>query len=198
MGFGMARDHESVRLVPDVTVDHVAMAVLLAALAAVLAQLSIQLPGGIPFSFQPFAVFFAGLLLGPIWGGFALLVYFAVGLAGVPVFSNLGAGLGYVLGPTGGFLVGFVLAAIAIGAVTHRAVEPRPFAAISPLAVTLGLLLGIVLVYAVGIPWFASVQGMSLAAGADFLALFFVGDLIKAALTVGLFWGGSDHIDQLR
>lgn len=188
----MAETHGDVDLVSEAGVERLAAAVLLAALTAVLAQASIQLPGGIPFSFQPFAVFFAGLLLGPLWGGFALTVYVLAGIAGAPVFSNLGAGVGYVAGPTGGFLVGFLLAAVVIGAVAHRRWQPRSLAEIATPVTALALIAGLVPIYAVGVPWFASVQGWSLVRAGTFLAPFLLGDCIKVAITVGIVRGGAD------
>jgi biotin transport system substrate-specific component len=194
----MSQEHESVDLVPETTVSYVATAVVMAALTAVLAQLSIQLPGGIPFSFQPFPVFFAGLVLGPVWGGFSLLLYLVVGLAGAPVFSTGGAGVGYFLGPTGGFLVGFLLAAVLIGAVVHRSRTPKPFSELSPAIAAVALVLSLVPIYAVGVPWFAEVQGWTLLRAADFMALFAVGDVLKVALSVGIVVGGNETLAQLE
>jgi len=188
--------HEGVELVPDVTVENLARAVLFAALTAVLAQASIQLPGGIPFSFQPFGVFFAGLVLGPLWGGFSLGLYLLAGVAGAPIFSNGAAGLGAVAGPTGGFLVGFLLAAVVIGAVAHRRVEPRPVATLTVPVAVAALVVGMAVMYAVGVPWFASVQGWSLARAATFLAPFALGDLLKVAITVGIVRVGGEAIDR--
>ncbi|MFC7131675.1 MULTISPECIES: biotin transporter BioY [Salinibaculum] len=193
----MSERHESVELVPDTTVSHVAVAVLLAALTAVLSQVSIPLPGGVPFSFQPFPVFFAGLLLGPVWGGFSVLLYLVVGLAGAPVFSDGGAGVGYVLGPTGGFLVGFLLAAVVIGAVVHRSATPTPFGDISAAVAAVALVLALVPIYGVGVPWLADVQGWTLARAASFMAPFAVGDALKVALSVGIVAGGSETLDRL-
>ncbi|MEF8786966.1 MAG: biotin transporter BioY [Haloarculaceae archaeon] len=193
----MSQEHESVELVPDTTVSHVAVAVLLAALTAVLAQISIPL-GSVPFSFQPFPVFFAGLLLGPLWGGFAVLLYIVVGLAGAPVFSGGGAGVGYFLGPTGGFLVGFLLAAVLIGAIVHRSVEPKPFGEISPVVAGVALLLSLVPIYAVGVPWLAEVSGISLSAAASAMSLFAVGDVLKVLLSVGIVVGGNETLAQLK
>jgi biotin transport system substrate-specific component len=190
--------HESVDLVPDTTVSYIAVAVLLAALTAVLAQISIQLPGGVPFSFQHFPVFFAGLLLGPVWGGFAVLLYIVVGLAGAPVFSGGGAGIGYFIGPTGGFLIGFLLAAAVVGGVVHRSVEPRPFSEISPLVAGGALLVSLVPIYAVGVPWLASVSGIPLGAAASAMALFAIGDVLKALLTAALVAGGDGTLAQLE
>ncbi len=189
---------ESVDLVEGAVIRRLSMAVMIAALTAVLAQFSIQLPGGVPFSFQPFGVFFAGLLLGPLWGGFALLLYFLVGLAGAPVFSNAQAGIAYVAGPTGGFLVGFIVAAALIGFVAHRSLSPKPIAELSALWITLALLAGLVPTYIAGIIWFAVVQNVSLLSAASAMSLFAVGDLIKIAITVGIVAGGNELLPDRR
>jgi biotin transport system substrate-specific component len=188
----MAETHDDVELVSEAGVEHLATAVLLAALTAVLAQASIQLPGGIPLSFQPFGVFFAGLLLGPLWGGFTLVVYLLAGIAGAPVFSNLGAGAGYFAGPTGGFLVGFLLGAVVIGGAAHRRLQPRPLSELGAPVAAIALLAGLVPIYGVGIPWFASVQGWSIVRAATYLAPFLLGDLIKVAVAVGVVRGGAE------
>lgn len=182
----MASEHESVDLVADDTVKNVSLAVAIAALTAVLAQLSIPLPGNVPFSLQPFGPFLAGLVLGPLWGGFALAVYVLAGVAGAPVFANGGAGLGYVAGPTGGFIVGFVLSAVVIGAVAHRQVQPRPLTALDERFQVLALAAGMAVSYAVATPWFASVQGWSLVRAASFMAPFAATDVVKAAIVVAV------------
>jgi biotin transport system substrate-specific component len=194
----MADSYESVELVPDVTVRYVTIAVLLAALTAVLAQVSIPLPGGIPFSLQPFPVFFAGLILGPVWGGFSLSLYLLAGLAGAPVFSNGGAGVGYLLGPTGGFLVGFLAAAVLIGALVHRGATPKPFEQISPWIAALALVVALVPIYAAGVPWFAEVQGWTLTRAGGFMAPYAFGDLLKVAISVGIVAGGPGVLDALE
>ena len=195
----MSQDHESVELVPDATVGNVARAVLIAALTAVLAQVSIPVPGiAVPFSLQPFAVYFAGLLLGPVWGGFALLLYIVVGLAGAPVFSNGGAGIGYFLGPTGGFLVGFLLAAIVIGAIAHRRVEPRPLSEVGAVSQVVALAVAIVVIYGVGVPWLAWAQGIPLGSALSVMTPFIPPDVLKAAITVGAVAGGSEVLGGLE
>ncbi|MEF8901693.1 MAG: biotin transporter BioY [Halovenus sp.] len=188
---------ESVELVDAETVGYIAAAVQVAALTGILAWVSVDL-GPVPFSFQPFAVFFAGLLLGPLWGGFAMLVYVFVGLAGAPIFANGGAGLGYVLGPTGGFLVGFVVAAVLVGAIAHRSLTPTSFSDLSTVAATVALVAALGPIYAIGVPWFATVQGWTLVRAGTFMSWFFVGDLIKVVLTVGIVAGGNGLLDRFR
>jgi len=188
----------SIELVEADTVRQVSAAVMIAALTAVLAQFSIQLPGGVPFSFQPFGIFFAGLLLGPLWGGFSISLYVLVGLAGAPVYSNGGAGLGYVLGPTGGFLVGFLVAAAVIGIVAHRSLRPTPVADLSAVSTTVALLAGIAVVYLIGVPWLAAVNGLAITQAASAMALFAVGDLLKIGIAVGIVAGGNELLADLR
>lgn len=190
----MSQQHESVDLVGDETVEHVAKAVLFAALTAALAYASIPVPGvSVPFSFQPFAVFLAGLLLGPLWGGFSMTLYVVVGIAGAPVFSNGGAGFGYFMGPTGGFLIGFILAGIVIGAIVHRRLTPRALTNASTELLMLGLGAGIVVIYAVGFPWWSWAGGITFAEVAAFVAPLLAFDVVKAYLTV-LFVRGSDEL----
>ena len=195
----MAREETaSIDLVDAETVRQLSAAVMLAALTAVLAQFSIDLPGGVPFSFQPFGIFFAGLLLGPVWGGFSISLYVLVGLAGAPVYSNAAAGLGYVLGPTGGFLIGFAVAAVVIGAVAHRSLTTTPIATLSLIPTAIALLAGLVVIYLIGLPWLATVNGWTLTRAASFMAPFVVGDLLKTAITTGVVAGGTGLLADRR
>ena len=108
------------------------------------------------------------------------------------------AGVGYLLGPTGGFLIGFVVAAAVIGFVAHRSLTPDPIAALSPVWVTAALLAGLVAVYLIGVPWLATVNGLALTRAAAAMATFAVGDLAKTALTVGILAGGNELLADLR
>ncbi|MEF8775340.1 MAG: biotin transporter BioY [Haloarculaceae archaeon] len=194
----MSQDTDAVELVPDVTVDSFARAVLIAALVAGLSYVSIRLPGNIPFSFQHFGVFLAGLVLGPLWGGLALLLWIVAGLVGAPVYSSGGAGLGYFLGPTGGFIVGFLLAGVVVGAVVHRSTVPKPVVEVSPGQATIGFALALVPIYAVGVPWFAAVQGLPLGTAVDVMIPFAIGDLIKVAVAGGAVFAGQDLLARIE
>ncbi|QPV63694.1 biotin transporter BioY [Halosimplex litoreum] len=188
----MAEEYESVELVGDETVRNLAGAAVLAALTAALAQLSIPIPSvGVPFSLQPFGPFFAGLLLGPLWGGFAMALYLAAGTAGAPVFSNGAAGIGHFAGRTGGFLVGFALSAVVVGAVAHRGTEARPLSELSTAVELLAVFAGLAVVYAVGVPWMAEVLGISVGAAAGIMAPFAVPDVVKVFVTVAVVEGGA-------
>lgn len=189
----MSQEYESVDLVGDETVKHFTGAVLIAVLTAGLAQLNIPMPGGLPaFSLQLFGMFFAGLLLGPLWGGFAWSLYLLAGIAGAPFFSNGNAGLGYVLvgEGTGGFLIGFLVGAVVSGAIIHRGVEPRDLSNVSVPVQVAGLLASLVVVYVIGVPWLANIFGWSLTRAATVMAPYSVLDLVKLAIAVGMVQGG--------
>jgi biotin transport system substrate-specific component len=111
---------------------------LLAACVAVGAWL--QLPiGAVPITLQPLFVFLAGYLLGPASGAAAVALYVAAGVLGLPVFAGGKAGLGVLLGPTGGYLVGFVLGAGVTGLAAPRGARlgwiPGVLAGVAALAV---------------------------------------------------------------
>lgn len=90
-------------------------AALFVALTAAMASISIPLPGGIPLTLQPFAVNFAGFILGPKLGALSMVVYVILGALGVPVFAGGAGGFNTVLGPTGGFIWSFPLMAYVSG-----------------------------------------------------------------------------------
>jgi biotin transport system substrate-specific component len=188
----MSTPTETVDLIDDETVGYVARAALLVALTGGLAQISLRIPfSPVPVSLQLFGVFLAGLVLGPAWGGFAIALYLLVGVVGAPVFSNGGAGLGYLLGPTGGYLVGFLLAAVLIGAVVHSGMEPRSLEAVSLPTVAVGLVLGLGAIYAFGVPWLAFTAGYGIEKAATVgMLLFLPGDALKVAATALLVRGG--------
>ncbi|MEF8829327.1 MAG: biotin transporter BioY [Haloarcula sp.] len=184
---------QSVDLVDDETVGWFTKAVLIAALTAALAQISIPLPGTLPpFSLQPFGMFFAGLVLGPLWGGVALLLYLLVGIAGAPVFSNANAGLGYVVAGqgTGGFLVGFLVGAVVAGGIAHRRTTPRPVGDLSVPVQAVALVAAVAVVYAIGIPWLAVVTGLPLTRAAAVMAPYVPLDLLKLGIAVAVVQGG--------
>ncbi|MEN6593606.1 MAG: biotin transporter BioY [Clostridiaceae bacterium] len=95
---------------------------LFAALIAVGAFLRVPIPY-VPFTLQTFFVALAGLLLGKKLGAVSALVYMAIGLIGIPVFTE-GGGIAYVLKPTFGYIVGFVLGAYVTGAIARKVETP--------------------------------------------------------------------------
>jgi biotin transport system substrate-specific component len=153
---------------------------LFAALSAIGAFIRVPFPG-VPFTLQVPVVLLAGVALGPRLGAASQAAYLAVGLLGLLVFAT-GGGPGYVLTPTFGFLVGFVLAAAVVGL---AAGDP---AHCSMPRFALALVLGVLAIYGIGVPWFgwnlAAYQGKPVPTGllVKFAALYLPLDLCKAML----------------
>ncbi len=84
---------------------------MFAAVLAVLSQISIPMPSGVPVTLQTFAVALTGFILGWKYGAIATGIYILLGAVGVPVFSNFSGGLGALFGKTGGFIWGFLFLA---------------------------------------------------------------------------------------
>jgi biotin transport system substrate-specific component len=139
----------------------------------------------VPLTLQTLAVLVVGGVLGVVWGPTAVLVYLGLGAVGLPVFHNGTGGLGVLAGPTGGYLVGFVPAALCMGlaAAIWRRRRLRGIAAV--LVLGAGALVATVAIYAVGVPWLAAVAHLSAAKALSVgLVPFIPGDLVKAALAV--------------
>jgi Uncharacterized conserved protein len=194
----MAGQHESVELVGDRTAQHFAVAVLVAALTAAFAQVTVPYPlSPAPFTLQTAGVYLAGLLLGPVWGAFSLVLYLLVGVAGAPVFAGGSAGYGVLVGPTGGYIVSFPVAAALIGGLVHRRVEPRRLDGVSVLLQAAAVLLGLAVVYLVGSAWLAAQLGLPLANALVQGGVVFVpGDVGKAVAVIALATGG--HLARSR
>ena len=140
----------------------ICMAALCAAFIAVMAQVSIPMPLGVPMTMQTFAIMLAGMVLGARKGFVSVLVYILLGIVGVPVFTKLSGGLGIVFGPTGGFILSFPLMAWITGLGAERG---------GWIAVAAGLLAGTVVNYAGGMLMFCLITGQGM--GAAFMACVF-------------------------
>lgn len=156
----------------------VVSAALFAALISAGAVFSIPLPPPLPpFSPAVFFVLLAGLLLGPAVGSAAVGVYLLLGSLGLPVFANGAGGLGHFFTPTGGFLIGYLAAAAASGALADRRAWSFPRSLLAAAA-------GVLALYAIGLPWLQralSARVATLGAAAALMAPYFAGDLAKAA-----------------
>lgn len=88
---------------------------IMTAITAVMAQISIPMPLGVPMTMQTFAITLAGIVLGSKKGGMSILVYVLLGAIGVPVFAGFSGGFQNLVGPTGGFIISFPIMAYLIG-----------------------------------------------------------------------------------
>jgi biotin transport system substrate-specific component len=185
----MATNTESVELVGDEVVGNVARAVLFAAATAATAPVDLVHPlaPNVPITLQTLWVYLSGIVLGPLWAGFAFLLYLLAGVIGLPVFAGANAGLGVVLGPTGGFLVGFPLAAVTIGFVTHGFDGLNPLGEVPVPRLIAALVAGSAVVYAAGAIGFSLVQGIGLLASVSAVVIPFLPvAALKAAATVAI------------
>ncbi len=148
---------------------------LFAALILICTHLSIPLPSGVPLTLQTFAVALGGFLLGPVYGTLAAAVYLLLGAAGLPVFSGFTGGIGRFVGPTGGFLLGFLLLAWGCGLGKKR---PLPIRFLPGLA-------GLLLCHLLGALWYARVADLAFTASAAAVSLpFLPKDIASLALAL--------------
>ncbi len=147
------------------------------------ARISFAIPGNpVPYTMQNFGILVVGGALGLRRGSLAALLYVALGLVGLPFFAEGKGGLAVILGATGGYLVGFVVAAGLVGRLAELGWDRRIGGAIG------ATFLGTVVIYAIGVPWLAVTTGMSagesVAAG---LLPFIAVDAVKLLAAAGVF-----------
>lgn len=155
----------------------------------------ITVPSYVPFTMQTFAVFLAAGVLGARKALLAVLVYILLGVLGLPVFSGGRAGIGVVFGETGGYIIGFLPAVYICGTVSEK-IKCRH-------SLFLSMLLGLIVVYVLGVLWFWVVYAakdtakslLMIATGG--VLPFVVPDLIKIALATVVAGQLKKHTDLL-
>ncbi|MFC1925163.1 biotin transporter BioY [Chloroflexota bacterium] len=183
----------------------IVLALCFAGLTGLMAQVKVAIPGSpVPVTGQTFAVLLCAVMLGKWYGGLSQVFYVGIGICGVPLFTGWSGGWAYFTGVTGGYMVGFILAALFLGYFTDKFVNSRRFVPM------LGLMLfaNFVLIHGVGLLWMnhfhyemwlgtSSTLGFGPYEGRGLLSLlmigtipFIVGDIAKAiaaaALTKGI------------
>ena len=159
--------------------DIVRIAVM-TAIIALCSILSIPMPLGVPITLQTFALFFVLEFSGGKNGTVSFLLYALIGALGAPVFSGLASGIGYLAGPTGGFLIGFVFSCLIFWAFEKKIPEKRR-------THYLVVALSMAACYVSGTVWFAasSKSGVSFASAFAACVLpFIIPDIVKIALAV--------------
>lgn len=160
-----------------------ALIAVFAALVAVLAIIPpIFMVGTVPFAIQMIAVMLAPMVLGSVRAGCAMALYVIVGALGLPVFSGGASGVGVLVGPTCGYLWGWIISGFVAGAVATALLRRRPSKAMLPVWLFVVALVALVIIYVAGIIGLMVVVklsfGAALAANAPLMGL----DLIKAVL----------------
>lgn len=132
---------------PGFTTRQLAVIGVMTAVTSILAPLSLPI-GPVPISLTNLAIYFALYVLGVKFGCISYLVYLLIGFIGVPVFSGFTSGPGKLLGPTGGYLIGFIPMAVIAGILIDKFISNR-------IICLLGMIGGTIVAYAFGTAWLA-------------------------------------------
>jgi len=161
--------------------------VYIALFAAITAALALFPPftlpvGGVPITAQSLGPMLAGCILGARRGGLALLLFIVLVAIGLPLMPGGRGGLGVIISPSGGFILGWALGAFVVGYLVERGWRRLNLVS-AGLACVVG---GILVVYLVGIPWMATFAGISLGQAIAVSAAYVPGDLIKVAVAAAV------------
>lgn len=174
------------RIWPDGRISKGLRSIILAVIGSALLWLSakIQVPfWPVPMTMQTFVVLTLGMAYGWRLGAATVMLYLVEGAAGLPVFAGTpekGIGLAYMLGGTGGYLVGFVLAAAVCGYLAERGWDRRV------VTTALAMLIGNALIYIPGLLWLGSLFGWDKPILEWGLTPFILGDVVKLALAAAI------------
>ena len=147
------------------------------ALIAVCSIISIPI-GEVPVTLQTFAICLAAAMLGWKRGTLSVFVYILLGAVGVPIFAGMKGGVGVLVGPTGGYIIGFLLTALAVGFAADRWRRKA-------LPLTIAMAVGVLLCYVVGTVWFMAVTEMGLGESLLLCVVpFLIPDAVKIAAAV--------------
>lgn len=186
------------RVVTRTWLSDIALVVAGTALVAVLAQVAIPL-WPVPVTGQTLAVLLVGASLGAARGAAALALYAILGGIGLPIYSDASSGWSVLLGPTGGYIIGFIVSAALVGWAAERAWDRGWY---KPIITFIG---GSLVVFAIGLPWLAVSLGQFglpndlqsvLIAG---FYPFIIGGLIKAAIAAAVLpalWAAADRAQK--
>ena len=180
----------------NISIKRIVLIALMTAIICVISPFAIAIPvSPVPVSLATFAIYITLIILGQCDGTISVIVYVLLGFAGAPVFTGFTAGVGKVLGPTGGYIIGYIFLAIVEGIFVERAritrsykgSQARPYEKAS-VTVFFGMLLGTVVLYLFGTLWLARQANMSLVAAFTVGVFpFIIGDVVK--MLVALFLG---------
>jgi len=166
-------------MTPTTQLRMMVYASLFAALMAAGAYLAIPI-GPVPIVLQNMFVFLAGLILGSRWGAASVAVYLLAGACGLPVFAGGLGGIGRIIGPTGGYLLGYLPTVLVIGLISKRSREKVRYD-------VLAMVCGACVLYACGITWLKILTHMTwLKALAVGMYPFLPGDALKIAAAAAI------------
>ncbi len=163
----------------DRSLVHIAFYAALIAALGLVPPVAIPFLGGVPITAQTLGVMLAGVMLGPVRGGLAVLLFLFLVALGAPFLSGGRGGLGVFATPSVGFLIGWPVGAFVAGWIM-RATSRMNMLASAAVSAAVG---GIVVVYLFGIPGVAYMAGLPLLEATYLSAIYIPGDLVKVAIT---------------
>lgn len=163
---------------------------VMAAVTCILGPLSIPLPfSPVPISLTNLAVYFSIYVLGMKKGSISYVIYMLIGLVGIPVFSSFTGGPGKLLGPTGGYLIGFLFMAVICGFFIDKWPDKRYMG-------FLGMVIGTLVCYLFGTVWLAYQAELSFSAALTAGVIPFIpGDIIKMLIAMFI---GPEIVKRLK
>lgn len=163
-------------------IQKMTMVAVVTAVIIVCTWISIPMPTGVPTTLQTLGIALCGFVLGPKLSAISVVLYWGMGVVGLPVFSSFGAGIGQFAGPTGGFLWGFLFLAVLCGMAQNSQNKVK--------AITLGVL-GLAICHFLGVVQFAVLTHRT---WAESFILVSVPYIIKDVISVAIAWGVSYKI----
>ena len=149
-------------------VRRMVLCAMFTALVAVCSQIAVPMPWGVPINLALFAVYMAGTMLGPVWGTASQVVFIALAAIGVPVLANFQGGPSAIFGKTGGYAIGYILAALLT-------------------ALCVAMVVGCAACYVLGTIWFMILTGADLVSALGWCVLpYLPGDAVKIVLAAVL------------
>ncbi len=149
------------------------------AVIAVMAQIAIPMPMGVPMTMQTFAITLAAIVLGAKKGAIASSIYVLLGAIGLPVFANFSGGLHSVVGATGGFIISFPIMAFIIGwGVEYKDRIKGVF--------IVAIIMGTIINYVIGVFVFCLITGSSVMAGITACVIPFIPTAIIKGVVGGI------------
>lgn len=142
------------------TTQNMVLIALFAAVMAVISQLSIPMPSGVPITIQLFGIALLGSVLGWKRGFLSVLIYILLGAIGLPIFSNLRGGISVLIGPTGGYILAWPIMAILCGIYPKTSNKTAAFL----IRIVLGLVGMMVVEFIGGLQWSILADGKTLGA----------------------------------
>ena len=166
------------------------MCALFVAFISICSQIAIHI-GPIPISMSLLAIFMAGLILGMKYGTLSVIVYILLGITGIPVFAGAKGGFAVILGPTGGFLIGYILCTFIVGFVAERFNNKKIY-------IVIGMVISVVVCYIPGVLWYCFITGNTFEMSLKLCVIPFIpGDVIKIIISLILYSKISKRLNSI-